>query len=188
LTLVVPSLQAAHLRGDPRKFALQVLADFPEVNRRVGRLGLTPEVMVTGPFDRPVRRPWAPGAVLVGDAAGYYDPFTGQGIHQALFSARLAAEAVEEALADRALEPAALTCYARRLARDLIPKRGLQRLIEHVVSRPKLMSRFVRVLAAGDGELGGRLLRATGDVAHPATLLAPDVWLRLAYRLATGSR
>ena len=53
----------------------------------------------SGPFDWPVRRCWAPGVVLVGDAAGYYDPFTGQGIYRALRSAELAAPAVDAVLA-----------------------------------------------------------------------------------------
>ena len=41
-----------------------------------------------------------PGWLLVGDAAGFLDPFTGEGLHRALVSARLAAEAID-ALAPR---------------------------------------------------------------------------------------
>src|SRR4029079_15005918 len=36
--------------------------------------------------------------LLVGDAAGFLDPFTGEGLHRALVSARLAAAAVDSAL------------------------------------------------------------------------------------------
>jgi 2-polyprenyl-6-methoxyphenol hydroxylase-like FAD-dependent oxidoreductase len=39
-------------------------------------------------------RPDAPGAVLVGGAAGWTDPITGQGLSNALRDARLVAEAV----------------------------------------------------------------------------------------------
>ena len=38
------------------------------------------------------------GWLLVGDAAGFLDPFTGEGLHRALVSARLAAAAVDRAL------------------------------------------------------------------------------------------
>jgi flavin-dependent dehydrogenase len=39
-----------------------------------------------------------PGAALVGDAAGFYDPFTGEGVTLALRSAELAADAIDAAL------------------------------------------------------------------------------------------
>jgi geranylgeranyl reductase family protein len=67
-----------------------------------------------GPGERPVRG----RALAVGDAAGLIDPFSGDGIYEALVSARLAAEAVLDVLAGRApdLEP-----YADRLARELDP-------------------------------------------------------------------
>jgi len=67
-----------------------------------------------GAGERPVRG----HALAVGDAAGLVDPFSGDGIYEALLSARLAAEAGLDVLAGRAanLEP-----YADRLARDLEP-------------------------------------------------------------------
>jgi geranylgeranyl reductase family protein len=67
-----------------------------------------------GPGERPVR-----GRVLaVGDAAGLVDPLSGDGIYEALVSARLAAEAALDVLAGRSddLEP-----YAERLAEELDP-------------------------------------------------------------------
>jgi geranylgeranyl reductase family protein len=67
-----------------------------------------------GPAERPVRG----RALAVGDAAGLIDPFSGDGIYEALVSARLAAEATLDVLAGRAsdLEP-----YASWLARELDP-------------------------------------------------------------------
>ncbi len=37
------------------------------------------------------------GAILVGDAAGFINPLTGGGIHNALISAKLAAQTIDEA-------------------------------------------------------------------------------------------
>ena len=43
------------------------------------------------PGDPPRRPRW----LLVGDAAGFLDPFTGEGLHRALVSTELAAAAIE---------------------------------------------------------------------------------------------
>ena len=186
ITLVLPEAESTCLGGAPREFLIGALTAFPEVLDRVRGRGLEPQSLVTGPFDRPVARPWSPGALLVGDAAGYYDPLTGQGIHQALLSARLAARAVDAMRKGMLSEAAALRGYARALERRMRPKRWVQGIIEGVVTRPPLMSRFVGALAAEESELGRRLLRVTGDIAHPATLLSPAVWTRLMYRLTYG--
>jgi flavin-dependent dehydrogenase len=178
VTLVVPEQEARGVAGWPREFLLAALREFPEVKARADRWGMEDPVMVTGPFDVPANRLWVPGALLVGDAAGYYDPFTGQGIHQALWTGRQAAEAIVQALADPRGGGSALYRYEQRVRLQLVPKRTLQRVIEAAIGRPALMSRFVRALAGAD-EAAGRLLRATGDVSHPLTLLSPGIWARV---------
>ncbi len=69
------------------------------------------------------------------------------------------------------------------MRRELAPKRAVQRLIEAVVSRPRAMSRFVRALAE-EPVVARRLLRVTGDLAHPLTLLDPLLLGRLMVGLA----
>ncbi len=177
LTLVVPEREARGIAGRRREFMLAALADFPEVEARVRRAEWDGPVMVTGPFDRPVRRPAAPGVVLVGDAAGYYDPFTGEGVYQALRSAALATEAIEASLRDPRGQSKALKEYTARMRREFGPRRALQHVIEAVISRRRTMSSFVAAL--GGAEVAARrLLRVTGDLAHPLTLLDPTIWAR----------
>lgn len=69
----------------------------------------------------PMRMPGAPivrgPALLVGDAAGFVDPLSGEGIHAAFLSGRLAAEAIARHLAGD--EPD-LSGYASAAARDLM--------------------------------------------------------------------
>ena len=50
------------------------------------------------PLGHRVARRHGPGWLLVGDAAGFLDPFTGEGLHRALVSARLAAGAIDRHL------------------------------------------------------------------------------------------
>ena len=47
------------------------------------------------PARRRVARRAGPDWLVVGDAAGFLDPFTGEGLHRALVSARLAADAID---------------------------------------------------------------------------------------------
>ncbi len=185
VTLVIPRSEAVAMTGDARSVLLTMLSDFPEVEKRARLSGIEDSVMVTGPFDLPTRRAWGPGALLVGDAAGYYDPFTGQGVYQAMLSARLAADAIDEALLDDpSRERRALAAYNRRLRRTLAPTRALQRVIEAVVARPGLMPHFVKALSRDERGAARHLLRATGDLASPVTLVNPLLWLRLLGNMA----
>lgn len=127
----------------------------------------------SGPFDQPVPRPWAPGVVLVGDAAGYYDPFTGQGIYRALRGAELAAEAVAECLGTPESAWRPLARYARTLDEELRGPRRLQSVVEGVMARPFLRERLLPRLHRS-GALR-TLICVTGDAA-PLSLLAHPAW------------
>jgi menaquinone-9 beta-reductase len=119
------------------------------------------EMLASGPFDQPVRRRTRAGALVVGDAAGYFDPFTGQGLHRALRGAELAAAAVGAALDGN--ESAAWRAYERRMRRETRSMLRLQRAVEMVVSRPRLLGR------------AARLLRALPPAANLVVALAGDV-------------
>ncbi|HEX8273375.1 MAG TPA: NAD(P)/FAD-dependent oxidoreductase [Longimicrobiaceae bacterium] len=138
------------------------------------------EVLATGPFDWPVRRAVADGAVLVGDAAGYYDPFTGQGIFRALRGAELAAEAVDGALLRGDASAAALAGYERARRRAFGPGERMQRLVEAFVARPRALAAVSRRLGRSP-ELADALIRVTGDLAPVRSLLHPALLLRLAW-------
>ena len=188
LTLVVPEREAAEIAGDTRAFFIDALSTFPEARQRIDQYGLDETLMVTGPFDQPVRRPWSAGVLLVGDAAGYYDPFTGQGVYQALRTARVAAQAILAVLDGGERERAVFARYGRWVRRTLAPTRGVQRLIEAVIQRPRLMSRFIGALGEPDDAPATRLLRVTGDLAHPVTLADPLLWARLLHRMSHARR
>ena len=93
VALVVPLAEAR--RGD--RFFTE-LNRFPGVAGRFDARRMVRRVLATGPFARWSRRPVAGGggALLVGVAADFFDPFTGQGIYSALRGAELAASAILE--------------------------------------------------------------------------------------------
>ena len=83
------------------------LTEFPVLGKRLAEGGAVPagDVRGAGPFEQRVARRVAGRVLLVGDAAGYVDALTGEGVNLALAAASAAVEAIR---ADRpeAYEPA----------------------------------------------------------------------------------
>lgn len=173
VTVVVPAEQAHEVGG-------QADACFDAALRECGFAGAerVDDVLATGPFDCPVRRAVADGALLVGDAAGYYDPFTGQGIYRALRGAELAAEAIGAALRAGDASAAALMPYERARRRAFGPGERLQRMVEAFVSRPPLL-RWAAGRLHRRPRLASAMVRATGDVDPVRSLLRPSLLAQL---------
>jgi flavin-dependent dehydrogenase len=162
VALVVPVAEAR--RGE--RFFLE-LERFPRVAGRFDARRIVRRVLATGPFARWSRRVVAPGggALLVGDAADFFDPFTGQGIYSALRGAELAAEAV---LAGD------LGQYARARRREFTGKWILERMIGVAVGWPALIERVVGRLIRRP-QLADLLVRATGNCIPAQRALTPAV-------------
>jgi flavin-dependent dehydrogenase len=116
--------------------------------------------------------------LLVGDAAGFLDPFTGEGLHRALISAELAATAIVARGRGRA---GAFAAYDRMMRRRFLAKDGVSWLVQAFLARPALFEYAARRVADRDavratmGLVMGDLVPA-GRVLDPrylAALLAP---------------
>ncbi len=86
-----------------------------------------------------------PGWLLVGDAAGFLDPFTGEGLHRALVSARLAAAAVDRHLDG---DPDALAAYDRAMRARFRAKDAVSLIVQAFLGQPALFEFVARRLAA----------------------------------------
>ena len=177
VALVVPVTRAGPELTRPEEF-VRALDRFPKIRGRFRAGRLTRAVLATGPFAQWSRASTADGALLVGDAADFFDPFTGQGIYAALTGAELAARVIAGALrgTDGGPLPAgALADYRRGRRRAFAGKWLLERLIGLGVGWPPLATRVVRRLARRP-DLADLLVGATGNfiparrVLHPATL------------------
>jgi flavin-dependent dehydrogenase len=169
VALVLP-VRALNGGGRPRFF--DALDRFPGLAGRFEPRRLERGVLATGPFAQWSRRAVAPGggALLVGDAADFFDPFTGQGIYSALRGAELAAAAVIDTLTTGA----SLRAYARARRREFTGKWLLERLIALGVGWPALAERVVGRLARRS-DLADLLVRATGNCVPARRVLAPGV-------------
>jgi flavin-dependent dehydrogenase len=81
---------------------------------------------------------------LVGDAAGFLDPFTGEGIHRACVSAELAAAAVHARLRG---QQRAMAAYDREMRRRFATKDVVSVLVTAFLARPGLFEYAARRLA-----------------------------------------
>ncbi len=149
---------------------LEHIERFPLLRGRFADSTSIEPILASGPFDQPTRAVVAHGAALVGDAAGYFDPFTGQGIFQAVAGGIQLGQAAAEALRqERAHLP--LRGYSRAHAALVNAPRRVQRGIEVVISRPALADRCIRALAAAPAAAAA-LIAVTGDVKRPGSLLS----------------
>jgi flavin-dependent dehydrogenase len=173
VALVVPADDARAAAGQPEDFFLAVLETFPGVRGRVNRTGIARQVMATGPFSARARRVIADGALLVGDAADFFDPFTGEGIYTALRGAELAASIASEAL--RRPGPATarnLSPYPRARRKAFLGKWAVERLIGFGMLAPALFDRAVSRLGRR-GKMAHTLLGVTADFLPATRVLNP---------------
>src|SRR6185503_12951926 len=73
--------------------------------------------------------------LLVGDAAGFLDPFTGEGLHRGLVSAELAAAAIRAGARGKR---DAFAAYERVIQRRFLAKDGVSSLVQLFLARPAL--------------------------------------------------
>jgi menaquinone-9 beta-reductase len=173
VALVVPHARAASARGRAEEFFLETLREFPQVHPRVERAALARRVLVTGPFAASAGRVIADGAALVGDAADFFDPFTGEGIWSALRGAELLADVAADALAAGGpVTASALAPYRRARGRAFAGKWAVERLIGYGMWWPALFDRAVARLGRR-GAMAHTLIGVTSDFVPARAVLNP---------------
>jgi flavin-dependent dehydrogenase len=135
----------------------------------------TDEVAAHLPLAHRVRRVAGDGYVLVGDAAGFVDPLSGEGLHRALVSADFAAEAIDRHLGGDRL---ALGEYDRRLRARFRSKDILSWALQLFMLRPALARRAIRRLDQRP-DMRHTFAAALADLTPASTVLDPRFVARL---------
>jgi geranylgeranyl reductase family protein len=180
VAMVVPRSAAAAVSADRTAFFEQWLRDRPQLAPRVAGAKRVSPVLATGPFASHAHRAWAPGAALVGDAADFFDPFTGEGIYAALRGGELLAPFALQALgASTAREAdAALAAYDAARRREFRGKWIVERLIGAAVGYAPAINHFARTLEARK-DMADLLVGVTGDFVPASEVLRASYLLNL---------
>ena len=174
VAMVVPARFARLVSADRTAFFERWLRERPQLAPRVRDARRVSPVLATGPFASHARRAWAPGAALVGDAADFFDPFTGEGIYAALRGGELLAPFAVQALgaATSTSMDAALAAYERARRREFRGKWMVERLISSAVGFAPAINYFARTLASRK-DMADLLVGVTGDFVPAREVLHP---------------
>jgi geranylgeranyl reductase family protein len=147
------------------------IAGLPAVAGRLAGRERLSSIRGASPIGHRVADVAGPGWLLVGDAAGFVDPFTGEGIHRALRSARAAAAAI-----GTGSEPG--RAYRRERRAAFAAKSALSWLIQGFLAAPPLLEHALARLDERPGA-GLRLGSALGDLRPATDALAPRALLEV---------
>lgn len=177
---VIPQKKGESLGDTPEAMMTAFINAHPELRPRFAAARRLGRVVVTGPFASHAKRAWAPGVVLVGDAADFFDPFTGEGMFAALRGGELLAPHIESALAAPSPSVAAqsLAAYDRARVDAFAGKWRVEKVIGLGVAYPWLFEQAATLIQR-DRHLADLLVGVAGDFVPPRELLRARVFRRL---------
>lgn len=147
------------------------LATFPKAATALGAMRRCGPVRCLGPLAYRARRTAAAGALLIGDAAGFYDPFTGEGVFHALQSAERAARCIADILTSGRPAAPLLAHFDGEQRRALAARERLGAALQATIRRPAIANASARFLLRRPG-LADLLIGVIGELLPPRALLS----------------
>ena len=179
VAVVVPISRAREIGDGRTEFLEQWIAARPHLAERFVGAERVTDVRATGPFATTSRPAWAPGAALVGDAAEFFDPFTGEGMYSALRGGELLAPFVAEALrGTQSNEKHVLAGYEAKRRSEFGGKWKLERIIGMAIAYPYFLNNAARALSRNK-DLADLLVGVAGDFIPAKVALNPRVLFNL---------
>ncbi|MEP6506839.1 MAG: geranylgeranyl reductase family protein [Gemmatimonadales bacterium] len=180
VAVVVPVSRSAEVAVDKTEFLESWIAERPQIASMFANAVRETPVRATGPFASSARKAWAPGAALVGDAADFFDPFTGEGIYTALRGGELLAEYIADSLRDGSPEriDGAIKAYDKARRAEFSGKWKVEKLVGMAVGFPALINRAASVLSRRR-DMADLLVGVVGDFVPAREVLRPGYLLSL---------
>ncbi len=178
VAVVSPVSVFSRRAGSVEAFFEDALRSMPEVARKLAEADRVGTIRGVGSMARRARRTTGDGFLLAGDAASFLDPFTGEGIYEALRGAHLAAPVASAALRSGDVSAAALDGYRIARRRAFTAKREVCWIVQGFISAPPLMNYVTQRLAQRE-ELGLTLSGVLGNFRPATQALSPIFLARL---------
>jgi len=178
VAVVAPVKAVAMRKSSVEAFFEESLRGIPEVARKLERADRVGSIRGVGSMARRARRTAGDGFLLIGDAASFLDPFTGEGIYEALRGASLAAPVASAALRARDVSARALDPYRIARRRSFTAKRQVCWIVQGFISAPPLMNYVTDRLSRRE-ELGLTLSGVLGNFRPATQALSPVFLARL---------
>jgi geranylgeranyl reductase family protein len=162
----------------------QAVLKNPMRRKLLSNATMTEKVRVVESLAYSVKPPSCGGLILVGDATGFMDPFTGEGIYLSLKSAELAAGVIDHAFEMEDFSFAGLSEYESLRQKEFYDKFLLSKILQGIIYKPILARWMVRTLRANSG-LAQKLVGVIGDYVSADKVISPDYLIRF---MLTGLR
>ena len=173
VAVVVPMTRARQIGEGRAEFLEQWIASRPHLAERFVGAERVEDVRATGPFATVSRPAWAPGAALVGDAADFFDPFTGEGMYAALRGGEMLAPFIVEALRGAPREEdLALAAYETARRSEFGGKWKLERIVGMAIAYPYFLNNAAKALSRRK-EMADLLVGVAGDFIPTSLVLNP---------------
>ena len=140
VAFVVDSAAIAARANTIGVFFDEALARIPEVAAQLAGAERVGGIRGVGPMARRARKVAGDGFLLVGDAASFLDPFTGEGVYEALRGATLLAPVADAALRAGDVSMPMLAPYRVARRRAFWAKRQVCWLVQGFIAAPPLMN------------------------------------------------
>jgi flavin-dependent dehydrogenase len=171
MSLVVPLAHVGPWRGRLPTFFASRVKQLVHLARRVAGADRVAPIEAMGPLAYHVIAPRHGGVLLVGDAAGFYDPLTGEGVFSALRGAELAAETAGRALGRGDVSLASLDEYRHARRATFADKQRFTRALQFIIGHRRVANVTAHTLARRQ-DLLDLTLGVVGDFVHPRALIS----------------
>lgn len=169
-----------------KKRLLEVIEDYPQLRERFQNAEMVDDMKGFGlPLGSKKRPISGDGFMLIGDAASLIDPFTGEGIGNALYSGYFAAEHARSALASGDVSAQAFKAYDKQVYDRLWDELKLGRRMQQLVKFPWLFN-FVVNKARKNKVLSETISCMFEDIDLRDRLRKPSFYFKLLF--ANGSK
>ncbi len=127
-----------------KKQMLEMIEHYPSLKKRFQHAKLEGEIKGFGlPLGSKKRKISGERFMLIGDAASLIDPFTGEGIGNAMMSGMIAAEVAEKSLNENGFSAASMSVYDEKVYKRLWSELRLSKQMQELVKYPWLFNMVV---------------------------------------------